>query len=439
MSGIALKLGSLAVPGLTVSRSGLRWLCADGQRVGAHEIVAFCNIAFSGGGDAKPFAEEGFDLQVALAPTVAGRIRHAAEASRGGYIDRLPGGAWDPDTVWAHIEDVAGDADASGVPALLFLAGRRFTEIAEDRSGLLTGWHDRARAWWGDGAGGTLLGAGICELDAILRGSIAFAEMFALAAGPAQIVLSQDEPLVPCAAVLAEQIGRSPDDIAAIRADMAASLTGDASAQDMVFMGALLNALERAPLAEVHDIVTRSGLARTGPSQAICLSLTAELPRAARHRRLGYTINLHDFRLAAAPPAVKSWLRASFEPFTRTPEDVARDYRTLIAALGDRPLFVINATSSPAYERITSYRDLDDRTMRGLASVRAKTLNLMLHDLRQDFGVEIVDADAIAADMGMAAHLPDGAHGSGALYGEIRGELVRLLRGRGVKGFELRR
>jgi len=437
MSGIALKLGPLAVPGFKVSRSGLRWLCADGRRVRAHEIVAFCNIAMSGGA-AKPFAEEAFDLQVAFAPTVAGRIRYAAEASRGGYIDRLPGGVWDPDLVWAHIEDVEGEADTPDVPALLFLAGRRFTEIAEDRSGLLTGWHDRARAWWGDGAGGTLLGAGICELDAILRGPIAFAEMFALAAGPAQIVLSQDEPLVPCAAVLAERLARSPDDVAAIRADMATGLTGDAGAQDWLFMGALLNGLERAPLTEAHDIVTRSGLARTKPVDAVCLSLTAELPRAARHRRLGYTLNLHNFRLAAAPPAVRCWLRASFEPFTRTAEDVARDYRTLIAALGDRPMFVVNALSSPAHERITSYRDLDDRTMRGLASVHAKTLNLMLHDLRQDFGVEIVDADAIAADMGMAAHLPDGVHGSGALYGEIREELVRLLRARGVTGFASR-
>lgn len=438
MSPLALRLGPLAVPARRITRSGLRWLVADGAQVVAHQPVAFCNIAIAGG-DAPAFAEEGFDLQVVLAPKLAGRIRHGAASSRGGYVDRLPGAAWDGEMIWAQLE-VSGDpAIDAREPDSLFLAGRRFTDIAEDRSGPMTGWHDRLRAWWGEGVGGTLLGAGICEQDAVLRGAgVAFAGLFGALAGPAHIVLSQDEPLVPSAGVLAEQLARRPDDVMAIRDDMARGLlTQDVApgAADWLFAGALLNALERAPLAEAHDLLMRGGLRRTGPPDAVCLSLTAELPRVARHRRLGYTLNCHNFRLAAAPPAIRRWFRAAFEPVEHGIDDVLRDYRALLTALDGRPVFVVNALSSQGWERIRQYRGLDDRTLQGLAGLRAKTLNLMLHDLRQDFGVEIVDADAIAADLGMAAHMPDGVHGSGLFYGEIRAELARLLAARGVAGF----
>jgi Cys-tRNA(Pro) deacylase len=64
--------------------------------------------------------------------------------------------------------------------------------------------------------------------------------------------------------------------------------------------------------------------------------------------------------------------------------------------------------------------------------VRAREMNLMLHDLARERNVAILDADAIAADLGTQRHAPDGIHGSGLLETEIRGELIRLLRQRGV-------
>ena len=443
MTSAALRLGPIDVGGARLNRSGLRWLCPDGYRAAANEVVAFCNIALAGDDADAAFAEESFDLQVGFAPRVAGRIRHAADASHGGYIDRLPAAAWDADMVWGRIEDVADDPETAdlGRPGLLFVAGRRFTDIAEDRSGLMTGWHDRTRAWWGEGAGGTLLGAGICEQEAVLRGGgVPFADLFGLVPGPTQVVLSQDEPLVPSAGILADQLRRTPADMAEIRADIARCFVeaggGTAPvAADWLFMGALLNGLEHVPLAEDYQLLTRDGLVRSGPADAICLSLTAELPQVARHKRLGYRLNFHNFRLRAAPDGVKRWLRANFVGVDHGPEDVERDYRALAAAAGGRPILVINAMSSPGYERIRDYRLLDAETMAGLASVRARTLNLLLHDLARDIGIGIVDADAIAAEMGMIAHLPDGVHGSGALYGAIRAELVRLLGARGVPGF----
>jgi hypothetical protein len=47
----------------------------------------------------------------------------------------------------------------------------------------------------------------------------------------------------------------------------------------------------------------------------------------------------------------------------------------------------------------------------------------------------IVDTDAIAADLGAKAHLPDGLHQSGPLQAEIRQEIIHMLAARGVPGF----
>ena len=62
-------------------------------------------------------------------------------------------------------------------------------------------------------------------------------------------------------------------------------------------------------------------------------------------------------------------------------------------------------------------------------------MNLMLHDIARDHDVSIVDNDAIAATLGSSRHLTDGVHGSGALQAELRPEILRLLRERGVAGF----
>ena len=98
-----------------------------------------------------------------------------------------------------------------------------------------------------------------------------------------------------------------------------------------------------------------------------------------------------------------------------------------------------NSVSTQAYEDVASYRALDEATFRSLGTVRAKTLNLMLHDLARESGrLHVVDADGIAAGLGMRAHLPDGVHPSGPRQAELRAELVRTARGAGVPGFESR-
>jgi hypothetical protein len=436
MSRTTLRLGAIDSGGFALSRSGIRWLRPDGYMCRAGEAVAFCYIGISGRG--APFGTESFDFQVALAPRRAGRLRHATGTSRGGYLDRLAREPWSAETEWGYLEEADdGLAAAEDETILYFYAGRRITDVAEDHSGLLSGWHDRARAWTGESAGTTLLGAGTCEQEALLRGDDgAFSAIFAGATGPVQIALCQNEPLVPSAAVLAEQLARPPEAIAAIRDDIARSFPGDGpppTGRDWAFLGALLNGLEQSPLVEHYEQIGRSGFRTAGPPEAVCLSLTTEQPPSARHKRLGYTITIHGFRLAALPPAVRHWLQHNFQFFTRGLDEIARDYATLAA--GPRQLFVINCISTPSYEVIQNYKLLDAGTLRSLGSVRAKELNLMLHDLARSSGIAIIDADAIAAELGMLAHFPDNFHASGALIGELRAELLHQLAAYGFPGF----
>jgi hypothetical protein len=100
--------------------------------------------------------------------------------------------------------------------------------------------------------------------------------------------------------------------------------------------------------------------------------------------------------------------------------------RSIARRISSPPIFVVNRISTQLYEQIQTYAAFDETAMRGLGSVQAKEFNLVLHDLARDKILDIVDADAIAADLGMAHHLPDGVHASGTLYGEIRAELMRL-------------
>jgi hypothetical protein len=451
LSTIPLTLGPLDAPGHEIRRSGFRWAREDGETCRAGEIVAYCNLAVvpeAGGLDAaSPFRDEARDLQVALVARVRGRLRRNAGTSLGGHLDRLADrdvwdasqaiGELDPDPA---VEGALGPRDEPF--ELLFGAGRRVAELAEERSGFLTGWHDRVRAWWGDGARATsLLGLGICEQQGVFRGDHeAFRDWFDAAAGPAEILLVPDHVLVPCAVLVAEQMRRTPAEASDIRADAwasLASLSGALAASDWVFAGTLIGALLRSPVTERRDRLSRSGLASTATLDAVLLSLNSEPVRILRHRRLGYTLTLHGYRVQEAGPGIRRWLDQDFERVERTPADIARDLGALADALRARSgatVLVLNVMSSSGHEEIVDYSAFDRPLGRTLASVHAKDMNLMLHDAARDHGLAIVDSDAIAASMG-ATHLPDGVHGSGAMEAEVRAEIVRILRARGLPGF----
>jgi len=443
------------VPGFNVHRSGLRWLRGDGYVCRAGEVLAYCNVRLSpaaSGTAARPFAEERRDFQVAFAPRVGGRLHRDSSPSHGGFLDQHPYYEfWTPDLVFGHVQrrpgEPAPDCDAGGeTTQLLMVAGRRATELAEDRSGLLTGWHDRSRAWWGEGKGrrGTLLGLGICELLGVMRGERrAFVEWFEAVDGPAHVVHVPDDVLAPCAAVVLEQHARTPAQSDAIAADFARTLAAGSIAptpHDWIFAGALMSALRRTPLDDRCDLLTRGGLQQAGPPDAVVLSLNAEPASLLRHRRLGYALHCHDFRIAEAGPAIRAWLQTDFEPVRRTLDDSRRDCRALVDLLRERGArcLMLNAMSTFGHEGVNDYAAFDAPLGDTLGSVRNKDRNLMLHDLARECGIDIVDVDALAAELGASRHLPDGMHPSGTMEAAVRAEILRILRDRGVPGFQAR-
>jgi len=119
-----------------------------------------------------------------------------------------------------------------------------------------------------------------------------------------------------------------------------------------------------------------------------------------------------------------------FEPLSRTIDDIQtdlRELRKLLAERGVRHVLIMNALSTSGGESIFTYAPFSQALGDELPSVRAKELNLMLHDLAEETDIAIVDVDSIAAGLGAAAHLPDGVHQSGPMQDEVRGEILHIL------------
>jgi len=136
-----------------------------------------------------------------------------------------------------------------------------------------------------------------------------------------------------------------------------------------------------------------------------------------------------------------AWVKANFDEIPRGLGPMARDLAKLFGAIREAPepmprhLLMLNRMSSSGDDDVQSYMPFDTPLGDTLATIRAKDANLMLHDLAREYDVAIVDVDAITAELGGQRNLPDGAHASGALQAEVRGEILHILRGRGVPGF----
>jgi hypothetical protein len=456
---IPLRLGPLAGDGWDVQRSGVRWLCDDGHLCRPGEVVAWCNIGLAARPGASvgphPFGEELRDFQVALAPRLGGRLIQTEGASRGGFIDlHTWHHSWSADTLVGHLEcpaaAVGADPEAVGRLRMLFLAGRRVAEMAEVRWGPLTGWHDRCRGWWSDGGDrfGTVLSLGICGMQGIIRGDQGcFQELFETVPGAAHMVFVPDDVLVPSAPVLLGQLRRTDVERQAISEDIAARLgpgiaaaarEGQAVTPDWIFAGCLTRALSRSPLLERANVLTPAGVRQVGPPDAVLLSLHSEDDQLLRHKRLGYTISCHFYRLQEVGAATLAWLKAEFEIVRRTPEEVRRDYQELIEALRVQTgaqVLILNAVSAGGVDDIYCYAPFDRPLGKTLPGIHIRELNLMLYDLARACDFSIVDVDALAAELGTDRHAPDGVHYSGSLQDGVRAQIVTVLRERGVPGF----
>jgi len=434
-----VPLGPLQADDYAIHRSGLRWLVADGQHCRAGEPVAYCYLGLRAApgraGVKAPFAREQTDLQVTLAAPTAGVLRHSPDASRGGWLDQLDRYQhWDPHWVPGSLEG-PDDAEAPLRWRLTFMAGERMTELAEDRSGLLTGWRRFRRAWHGEGSDhGTLLSLGVCEQNGIFLGERHdFAELLQLSPGALHVIHVGDETLVPSAAILADRMRRDRSMNTQLAAEMTQAILrapGPPGPADWIFAGSALAALTRCPLSERYDLLSTAGVEPAAGVQAVVLSVQAEPKIILRHKKLGYRAFWHRFRVDSTGQATRSWLNVSFEPLARTVEDIKVDILTLRQLLADRGIahvLIMNALSSTGEETIFSYAPFREALGDELPSVRAKELNLMLHDLAAQTDIAIIDVDAVAAGLGAGAHLPDGIHPSGPMQDEIRQEILHIL------------
>ncbi len=418
--------------------SGAAFLCG--------EVVAFCNVGLvvtkAHGAGAQPFPMEGRDLQIAIAAPADGRLHHKDWLELGGYSDIHANIPWLADEVVGTLE-VENQPDAqAGLDAMLYLmAGHRMTELAESRSGLLTGWHRSSRvSHIADTApAGTLLSMGICEIETVLKGrNHDFEELLRDVPGPAQIVFVPDQVLVPSARVIIEQIRRTPEERARLVASLRGFIAGEEGASRMqgwFFAAALANALGASPTTTGHDVLSRNGISRAAPPDAILLTARAETAMAVRHRETGCTFSFHGYRLHDAGPAFTQWLKANCDIVRKSASDILRDYEELLHTLRERnprvQLLVSNITSTSGEDEVQCYAGLDSPPR----SVIAKEANLALATLAQRHDVAVIDIDAIAADVGIARHSRGGLHHDGVMGGAIRDELVQVLAARRVPGF----
>jgi hypothetical protein len=448
-----LRIGRLTADGYDIQRSGIRWLKEHGQYCQPGEVIAYCNIGLvqAPGMPKKPqpFSTEMPDLQVAFATKIGGRLAHSSGSSQGGFFDfHEHYHQWRPEFIIGQIQPetktFTDPADDPQTLRLFVFAGRRTTPLADVRSGLMCGWHSRSRVWSAEGSGplSTFLSLGICEQDGVIRGDrSAFLEMLGAIAGPVQVVYMPENPLVPSACVLLEQIKRSPAQYSEIVEDLArvwSQLGSEATPQDWLFVGSLLSNLREHPILDEYEVITRFGLKQVRPADAVLLSINSESPIIFRHKRLGYTVNCHQYRISEVGPAVRMWLQTGFDRVRRTPEMIRCDLRDLICTTQERTstaFLIMNTMSTSGYEDIFNYSVFDSPMGDVLGTYNAKEMNLMLHDLSRECNITIVDVDAIAADIGAEAHLPDGIHQSGPLQSEIRKEIIYLLAKGGVPGF----
>jgi hypothetical protein len=419
----------------------------DGAPCRAGQLIAYCVVGPQPNTRGGPALFEGELLHAALAAPASGVLRHAPDASRGGFMDLLDFyQLWRPDDVVGAIEVAVGQPAPPDdvLPRLTITAGRRVSGLGNNRRPLMS-WTSRDRAWRveGDGPIGTLLSTGICEQVFVMKGDgHPFTEVLDAATGPAQVVFTPDQPLAPCARNIIDRIQLTAEQHEAMARDVSQGLLAGPitpGPADLIFAGAMLDALRNSPVTARYDILTREGLRVAGPPDAVVLSVLAEAPLTLRHRRLGYGLHAHDFMLHQAGPAMNAWLRANFEQVERGPDDILADYLELIDVIQARApgtrILICNVMSTNGWEDMINYDMVEAPLGRSLSNVRAKDLNLALHDLASQRDIAIVDTDAIAADMGGQRCLPDGTHQNGELQTEIRAEILRILRARNTPGF----
>lgn len=424
-----------------IRRSAFRWSVSDGHRFRKGDLLGFCNLGFGGehlgqGDLSGPL--EGHDLQLALIARTSGALHHVSSIHGGGWSDRQPWYLLDPHSEIATVELAPDDAEGAHSELLdyHFVTGRRAASLAEDRSGLATGWHDRQRAWrLARTPHQTVLGLGSCELFDTLRGEQgAFIDLLDGASSNIHVVDVPERPIIHSARMIVEQMRRTDEDRAALedvfRSAIIACPPGD-SGLDWSFALFAMKALKNCPVLDRYEILTGQGVESVGPASAVILSIGSEQVTRLRHRRLGFMLDCRTFLYSKLSQAMKEWLQNTFELVRHPVDDVKQDYLRMVRELRRRNpglgIMVLNAVSTRGSEDILTYAPYDEPMGLQLPTVRAREMNAMLHDIQREADIAIVDSDAIAAHLGCAIAIPDGVHQNGEMQLLLRQEIRSIL------------
>lgn len=409
------------------------WLCPDGHLLRPGEVFGFFNINAESRQNAGADASAGERTrQVAVASPIGGRLRIPQNTSSDGLLGIWPVRAWKPGEVIAML-----DGDANGETSvdlrLMIVAGRRAVWAVDSDASLLPGSNSQVRAWWGNAeTRKSIMCLGLCDVAGVVRGKYsAFTELFEAIPFACHIAHFSEHPIIPCTLVVLEQLQRSPALRHAITADILGALNaGVADADDLSFASLMLRQLCAQPLTDGNTCLSANGTVDIGPPRTILLSLSSEPQLMLRHRTLGYHVYILSGDARAAGPAMRKWLKGAFEPVRRTTDDIRRDLLQLVsgvrAATGGE-IIVVNRMSTSGREQIYSYAAFEHPLGSTLAYAAAKEMNVMLDDLAAEGHLAIIDIDALAAELGGQAHLPDGIHHSNLMQEALRAELVRHL------------
>ncbi len=434
---IPLILGDINLHDIRIQMSGIRWLCSDGQYCKSGIPIAYCNVLLvKGDGSLLYNSGEIHDFQAVFITPFDGFIHIQKGNSHGGLIDQLPYYFfWDSKITICEIECEAQNfvLEAQQVQ-VIFAAGKRYFDAAENRTGILSGWFQRTRAWTGDRGQikNTILTLGICDILNGLRGSeIVSLEFMELMPLSTQVILFQDGVLVPTVSMLLEQIKRTPENLSDLIVNfsvMIKSSTYIFESEDYLFLGAILNSLANSNFLDTTLTLTRSGVNENTPSNIVLISLAAQPTKLFRHKSLGYSIAFHGFRLQKMGAATRMWLKENFYLINRSVDEIASELRELCNLLGPNVrILVCNIAANPMSAFISHYDLFDKATFKEIGDINQRERNVMLDELASEGILEVVDLNLLSAKLGTSRNIPDGMHMTGVLEQEFLKELARII------------
>jgi hypothetical protein len=432
----SLVLGPIIVNEGRIAMSGLRWIIEDAQYCNKYQPIAFCNILFLHKNIPISMHQERRDFQVLLLAPEDGIINVKKDISPGGMIDQIPQYIyWNPEISIGELDQPNNiSTDQKILVNLIFAAGQRYAEFAENRSNILSGWYQRTRMWPGDQGEikYTLLALGICDLANSIRGGNSVpVDFLKSTATPIQVVLPSEGLLIPTISMLIDQMNRSAEETSKLVENFNLSIEKPDhpfEAQDFLFFGTLLTELTKNHLFEKCVTPTRDGIGKEMSPNILLTSLAAQSRRVFKHKVLGYSIAFHEFRLRELSPRVKKWIKDNFLIVTRDPSDIARELKLLTQLLGlNIHLIVANNPTNPNSEHQVDYSDFDDSTFNEINYIHSRQMNGVLDELAKDGSLNILDVNLISAKMGTKKNIPDGIHWSGNLEKNIAVEILKII------------